>query len=106
MLWLLLLLDRAKLRRPYTGSRVVRQVAEATFSLYLFHMPLLMLIAAFVPYDRGSSVQKIAVLAVVLLASVAIDIPLARLKGVLRSTLSSWVAQPTPRSRVDEGVTV
>ena len=102
MLWMLLLMDRAKLRKNYTGQRVIRRVADGTFSLYLFHIPLLMLIAAFVPYDHGSSTQKIAVLAVVLIASIAIDIPLTRLKELLRSTLSSWIADPTLRGVNEE----
>ncbi len=102
ILWLLLLMDRAKLRKNYTGQGVIRQVADGTFSLYLFHIPLLMLIAAFVPYDHGSSVQKIAVLAVVLLASIAIDIPLTRLKELLRSTLASWIVDPTLRGVNEE----
>ena len=78
MLWLLLLSDRVKLQKKYRGATIVRQLADATFPLYLFHIPLLMLIAAFVPYDHASSAQKIAALAVVLVASVLIEIPLNR----------------------------
>jgi peptidoglycan/LPS O-acetylase OafA/YrhL len=99
MLWLLLLADRAKLRKDYRGARTVRLVADGTFSLYLFHMPLLMLIAAFLPYDRASSAQKIAVLVVVVVISVLIEIPLNQLKRLLRARLSFWMSQATSRER-------
>jgi peptidoglycan/LPS O-acetylase OafA/YrhL len=100
MLWLLLLADRAKLRKEYRGKRIVRLVAGGTFSLYLFHLPLLMLIAAFVPYDRASSAQKVAVLVVVLAVSVLIEIPLDQLKQLLRARLSLWMSQSASRERV------
>ncbi len=102
MLWLLLLADRAKLRNDYKGKRTVRLVADGTFSLYLFHIPLLMLIAAFVPYDRASSAQKIAVLVVVLVVSVLIEIPLDRLKRLLRARMSLWMSQSASHNRVPE----
>ena len=104
MLWLLLLSDRAKLRKGYTGERIVRRVADGTFSVYLFHIPLLMLIAAFVPYDHASSTQKIAVLAFVLAVSILIEIPLNQLKRLLRSRLSLWMAPSASRRRVSERV--
>jgi peptidoglycan/LPS O-acetylase OafA/YrhL len=104
MLWLLLLADRAKLRKDYRGERTVRLVADGTFSLYLFHMPLLMLIAAFVPYDHASSAQKIAVLVVVLVVSVLIEIPLDKLKQLLRARLSLWMSRSASREPVRERV--
>ena len=104
MLWLLLLSDRVKLQRKYKGETIVRRVADATFPLYLFHIPLLMLIAAFIPYDHASSGQKIAVLAVVVLVSVLIEIPLNRCRVLLRSRLSLWMEQPASPRRVNEQV--
>ena len=100
MLWLLLLVDRAKLRKDYRGKEIVRKVADGTFSLYLFHIPLLMLIAAFVPYNHASSVQKIAALTIVLIISVVIDVPMNWLKRLLRWKLSLWTAQSASRGRV------
>lgn len=88
VLWLLLLAERVKLHKNHPAGRAVRLVADGTFSLYLFHLPLLMLIAAYVPYDRASSAQKIVVLAVVVAVSVLIEIPLSRLKWLLRTRLS------------------
>jgi peptidoglycan/LPS O-acetylase OafA/YrhL len=104
MLWLLLLSDRVKLRKEYAGERIVRRVADGTFSLYLFHIPLLMLIAAYIPYDHASSAQKIAVLAFVLVVSVLIEIPLNHLKRLLRTKLSLWMAPSASPSRVSKQV--
>ncbi len=88
VLWLLLLVERVKLHREHPAGRVVRLIADGTFALYLFHLPLLMLIVAFVPYDRASSAQKICVLAVVIVLSVLIERPLDWLKRLLRRWLS------------------
>ncbi len=104
MLWLLLLSDRTKLPADFTGERFVRRVADGTFSLYLFHMPLLMLIAAFVPYNHASSPQKIGVLATVVIISLAIDVPLTLLKRLLRSKLSLWMAPPCRRVNEQMGM--
>jgi len=96
ILWLLLLAERVSLRRDHPVNKIVRTVANGTFALYLLHLPAFMLIAAYVPYDRSSSVQKVGLMAAVVVFSVLIEIPLDRLKRLLRSRLST--SRSTPRS--------
>ena len=43
-----------------------------------------MLIAAYAPYDRSSSPQKIALLLTAIIFAVTIDVPITRFKNLLR----------------------
>jgi hypothetical protein len=58
LLWLLLLLEKVKVGRDHRAVRVVRTIADGTFALYLFHIPLLTLAVAYLPFDGSSSVQN------------------------------------------------
>jgi peptidoglycan/LPS O-acetylase OafA/YrhL len=65
-----------------------REIGEATFPLYAFHMPLLVLAASLAVYDRSSAVQKLALL-VAIIASSFVLVPLGdalkrRIASVLR----------------------
>ncbi|QHN04247.1 acyltransferase [Granulicella sp. WH15] len=88
LLYLLLLLERSKLRKDHAVIPIIRRIADGTFSLYLFHLPLLMLFVAYIPYDRTSNIQKIALLLVTIALSVLIEIPLNHFKRFLRKKLS------------------
>lgn len=48
-------------------NRLTRYVANRSFSLYAFHMPLLYLAAVSLPYQKGNSLQVAAVLCLVLM---------------------------------------
>ena len=50
---------------------MVRWTADHTFSLYLYHFPLVLLVAAVVPFDRQSGVQ-VSALVVAILAAVTL----------------------------------
>ena len=49
---------------PITGF--ARRLADQTFPLYLFHHPILLFIAALVPFDHGRPLQVLTVVAVML----------------------------------------
>lgn len=61
---------------------VVRWTADHTFSLYLYHFPLMLFVSAVVPVDRSSSMQMtgiiIMILAIVFLLSLVTEAPRAR----------------------------
>ncbi|WP_158821831.1 acyltransferase [Granulicella sp. S156] len=88
MLWLLLLVDRWHQSFSPSVSMAVRTVADGTFTLYLFHLPLFLLIVAYIPYDHGSTPQKILLLTVATALCVAVAVPLDALKRWMRAKLS------------------
>jgi peptidoglycan/LPS O-acetylase OafA/YrhL len=51
-------------------ARAVRYVADGTFPLYLFHIPLLVVIGACVPYNHASHRDQLLVLTVVVVFSI------------------------------------
>jgi peptidoglycan/LPS O-acetylase OafA/YrhL len=70
----------------------VRAVGNLTFPLYLFHFPLFVAIGALGLYDRGSALQKLAWLVVVVFLIVALAPVTDWLKGWLRRALSPRTA--------------
>jgi peptidoglycan/LPS O-acetylase OafA/YrhL len=54
-------------------ARPIRVAASATFSTYLYHFPVLLFLAAAIPYDHASTSQKLALLAAVLLICFALS---------------------------------
>jgi peptidoglycan/LPS O-acetylase OafA/YrhL len=88
MIWFLLLVDRWHHVTSPAAAKMVRLVADGTFTLYLLHLPLFLLIVAYIPYDHSSSPQKILLLAVVTAISVVVAIPLDILKRWMRAKLS------------------
>jgi len=65
----------------------IRQLANSTFTLYLMHFPLLVLVGAAIPYNHGSWPARIAILCGLVAFSVAITPSLDRLKKFMRKTL-------------------
>jgi peptidoglycan/LPS O-acetylase OafA/YrhL len=80
----LLLFDRVDLSPNSRSVRLMRYVADGTFPLYLFHVPMLYLVRALVPYDPGSRWQLAAILAGVTIVSILLGGVCNRLKDVLR----------------------
>jgi len=50
---------------PVFISRVIKYLSSITFSLYLFHIPLLYFAAASIPYNRSNYIQTVTILIVV-----------------------------------------
>lgn len=86
MLMVLLALEKTSLARTNSIVRVVRSIADGTFSLYLLHLPLLVLAAAYLPYDHSSSWQKLTILAVVVVLCTLAELRINRLKNWMRKT--------------------
>jgi peptidoglycan/LPS O-acetylase OafA/YrhL len=89
MLLLLLALERTKMSSDHWAADAVRRVADGTFSLYLFHLPLLFLAAAYIPYDHASSIQKLTLLSGVTAICLVTEPWLDRLKKWMRKVFSS-----------------
>lgn len=82
---LLLLVRRFEIRSDTKLVRVVRFISEGTFPIYLLHFPLYVLIAACVPYNHASLVQKGMILSTILTLGVLAAHPCNVLKTRLRS---------------------
>jgi peptidoglycan/LPS O-acetylase OafA/YrhL len=91
MLWALLTLDRFLPKVPQAFAASLRWIAEGTFSLYLLHVPLLMLIACVVPAaDAHRYLWCCAVVGVCILLSQ----PFSRLKIAMRRGLHRAFPDP------------
>jgi peptidoglycan/LPS O-acetylase OafA/YrhL len=79
-------------------ERPIRWCARHTFSLYLFHFPLLILVYVVTHYDRSSHLDQAIVLAVVFLLCVLLSEVSEKKKGWWRSTMRRFIGQclPTP----------
>ena len=84
LLWSALALEPVAAPRNSFATRAVRFMAEGTFPLYLFHFPCLVLVAACVPYDHGSVVEKSILLLLVIAFGVSLAGPTNRLKNAMR----------------------
>ncbi len=67
---------------PDGPLRIVRTIAGSTFSIYLFHMPILVFIAAATRYDRASLTAVVLVLAVTILVAGLLSLVTERRKRV------------------------
>ncbi len=81
--------DLVRLPKKTLAARAVRQVAEGTFTLYLFHFPMLVCAAALGLYRKESGVQKMALLLGIVVVCVAAAVPIAGFKNWLRDGLSA-----------------
>ena len=97
ILGFLLVLDRVSLSRDHPSLKIIRRIADGTFALYLFHLPIFLLFAAYIPYNRASSWQKLSIFAATIAIAVALAIPLDLLKRWLRATAprSLHLTQPS-----------
>ena len=84
MLWALIALDRLFPNVPKPFSETLRWVADGTFSLYLLHLPLLMLIRCVVPGPpRNAALWSVLVIGICILLSRPFDL----LKNAMRHTM-------------------
>ena len=90
MLCLLLLVDRIRIDPGHRAAKVIRRIADGTYSLYLFHIPLFVLAAAYVSYNHESLPQTIAVFLVCVTIAVLIESPLNVLKRKMRGWMSEF----------------
>jgi peptidoglycan/LPS O-acetylase OafA/YrhL len=61
------------LRVPALIYRAIKYLSSITFSLYLFHLPMLIFIAAVVPYDKSNYLHVICLLVGVLLVVILLS---------------------------------
>jgi peptidoglycan/LPS O-acetylase OafA/YrhL len=83
----MLLMDRFLPDLPPKQTEVVRVVADSTFALYLFHLPLLQLIEVVVPRLAPSAAGQILLLVGIPAVMVPVAMGLDRFKLVLRREL-------------------
>lgn len=98
MLWSMLLLDHVRMQDKTSLVKSIRVLSEATFPIYLIHFPLFVLIAAIYPYDRGNSLFKLGMLALVLLISVSLAKPTNHFKNFLRDLMHKYF--PPAQARI------
>ena len=84
MLWALLMLDRFVPHVPRRLAAALRWIAEGTFSLYLLHVPLLMLIACVVP---AANAHRYLWCSAVVGVCILLSQPFSRLKLAMRRGL-------------------
>jgi peptidoglycan/LPS O-acetylase OafA/YrhL len=78
--------------------RSIRRMAEATFTIYLIHLPILFLISCAVPYGRNSLLFHLKVLAAIVLLSVLLSPVFDRWKDRMRIAMLAWWPESTPAS--------
>jgi peptidoglycan/LPS O-acetylase OafA/YrhL len=91
---LLVILRRIEISPDSRTVWAIEFISEGTFPLYLLHFPLLVLIAACVPYDHGSAWQKILVFFAVFAVGVLAGHPCNKLKMKMRKLWRSPEARP------------
>lgn len=101
MLWVMLILDRVRMNDKTSLVRSIRILSEATFPIYLIHFPLFVLIASIFPYDRGNSLFKLGMLALVLIISVLLAKPTNHFKNFLRDLMHRYFP-PAPARIIDD----
>ena len=84
ILVVLLLLDKTQVSRTAPVITITRRIADGTFALYMFHVPMLLLIRAYIPYSGSSPLQRTAIGAAVIAICVFIQGPLDQLKDWMR----------------------
>ncbi len=112
--WLVMLLGlcasgRVRLSKKAWWARPVRRLAEGTFTLYLFHYPLLCLVPTFVGHVLQTSSGTAATVMGIVAVCVAASAPIDALKNWMRRTLSArFVPQQsgTPTGRTARPTTV
>lgn len=67
------------------GVAAVRFISEGTFPLYLLHFPLLVLIAAWIPYNHANGLEKTLVFAAIFAVGVLAGHPCNALKRWMRN---------------------
>jgi len=99
MLWLLLLLERHLPNAPARFAVSVRTVADSTFTLYLVHLPTLILIGTLIGHPVSSVGAKVAVP----LSIVVLCLPLSRLFDVFKRQLRGALLARSKTRRIPDG---
>ncbi len=86
LLLLLCSTDLLRLPKHTPAVSTVRFVAESTFTLYLFHFPMLMFAGALHLYS--TSLDKVLVMAAIVVFCIAASVPIGRFKRWLRDRFS------------------
>jgi len=89
ILGLLLACEHVTISKQHASVSLIRRIADGTFTLYLIHLPIFMLFAAYLPYDHASAWQKLSLLVLTLAVAVALTGPTDALKRWMRNGLSS-----------------
>lgn len=89
--------DLVRLPKKTMAARVVRQTAEGTFTLYLFHFPMLVLASALHLYRPDRGADKVVLLLSITLCCVLAAVPIAHFKSWLRDRMSRRQGVETPR---------
>jgi peptidoglycan/LPS O-acetylase OafA/YrhL len=84
LLILLLAVEKIRIDRNHPAVRTIRFAANGTFALYLLHVPLILLAAAFIPYSHANPLQALAVLSAIVVLGIAAQPPMDRLKNRMR----------------------
>lgn len=83
----LLLLDRHAPHLPQRLGRTTRRVADSTFTLYLFHVPLMLLAVVLLGHPVRTTLGAATLLGSLVLVTIPLARALDRLKDVMRSAL-------------------
>ena len=87
LLPLLLLLDRVLPTIPLAIEHTIRVIADSTFTLYCFHLPILVLVYSIAGGRLQSQAGSAALIAAIILFSIALAKPLDALKNRMRAVL-------------------
>jgi peptidoglycan/LPS O-acetylase OafA/YrhL len=68
----------------------VRWFADHTFSLYLYHFPLLCFVVAVIPFDRGSLIETGAMLGLILLIILGLGVVTESKRPLWRAFFGRW----------------
>ncbi len=82
---ILLFARRFTLGDDSTTVRVIHFISEGTFPIYLLHFPLLVLIAAWIPYNHAAPLPKLAIFLFVLAVGILAGHPCNILKIKMRN---------------------
>jgi peptidoglycan/LPS O-acetylase OafA/YrhL len=90
---------------PSILTSCVREAADRTFSLYLYHYPLIIFATATIPFNKSSVWQTGCVATVVLSAAVALSVVTETKRGELRRALELYLDRVAKamRRRSDSG---
>ena len=80
-------LRNIRISRARLAVRIIRKLAAATFTLYLIHLPVFVLLAVVVPYSRDTLWGKLVLLAAAITLSVLLAGPCEAFKNYLRRRL-------------------
>lgn len=89
---LLLFARRFQISENWPLLRPIRFIAEGTFPIYLTHFPLFVVIAACVPYNHASAVQKLIIFVAVLTFGVLAGHPANLFKDRIRQFIFSHIS--------------